>query len=58
MRECANSMDFRGAGNYQKQIKALQSKQKDRAKEEKIGLLKDVRRTPVLRIPLKVRWDR
>jgi len=54
MRECANSMDFRGAGNYQKQIKALQSKQKDRAKEEKIGLLKDVRRrTPGLMDSIK-----
>ena len=54
MRECANSMDFRGAGNYQKQIKALQSKQKDRAKEEKIGLLRDVRRrTPGLMDSIK-----
>ena len=58
MRECANAMDFRGASNYQKQIKALQSKlesaKKDRAKDEKIGLLKDVRRrTPGLMDSIK-----
>jgi len=53
MRDCADNMDFRGASDYQKQIKALeaklQAKNRDLAEDEKMKLVAEVRRrTPGL----------
>ena len=59
MRDCADVRDFRGASNYQKQIKALKSKleieNNNRAEKDKSGLVEDVRRrTPGLMDSIKL----